>query len=57
MVPEPFASDPEGKLWKMWTTVDSWSEEAQNNLEMNKGVSVSRFLGIFVIYVKLCLFG
>lgn len=47
-----FAFDREGKLWKVWATVDSWSEEAQDHPEMNKGVSVSRFLGIVVIDVK-----
>src|SRR5262249_19999603 len=47
-----FAFDRDGKLWKIWAALDSWSEDAQDHPEMNKGTSVARFLGIVVIDVK-----
>jgi hypothetical protein len=46
------AFDREGKLWKIWAEQDSWSEDAQDQPEMNRGTFVSRFLGIVAIDVK-----
>ena len=40
------AFDREGKLWKVWGMQDSWSETAQDEVEMNHGTSVARYLGV-----------
>ena len=46
------AFDREGRLWKIWNHVNSWSEDAQDLPERNKGTFVSRFLGVATIDVK-----
>lgn len=46
------AFDREGKLWKIWAEQDSWSEDTQDRLEINRGTFVSRFLGTVAIDVK-----
>lgn len=46
------AFDREGKLWKLWNHVNSWSEDAQDLPEQNKGTHVARFLGVATIDVK-----
>ena len=46
------AFDQEGKLWKVWGMQYGWSEDALNHPEMNKGMQVSRYLGVAAIDVK-----
>ena len=46
------AFDQEGKLWKVWGMQYAWSENAPNHPEMNKGMQVSRYLGVAAIDVK-----
>ena len=46
------AFDREGKLWKLWNHINSWSEDAQDLPEQNKGTHVARFLGVATIDVK-----
>ena len=46
------AFDRDGKLWKIWDMQNSWSEDATIHQEMNKGMHVSRYLGVAVIDVR-----
>ena len=46
------AFDQEGKLWKIWSMQHSWSEDAQHQLEANKGVHISGYLGVAAVDVK-----
>ena len=46
------AFDRDGKLWKVWGIQNSWSEEVQDQPEMNRGMFVARYLGGMAIDVK-----
>jgi len=46
------AFDQEGHLWKVWGMQHSWSEDASDLPEMNKGTRISRYLGVTVIDLK-----
>ena len=46
------AFDKEGRLWKVWAGVNSWSEDVQDETEMNKGTFVARYLGGMIADLK-----